>query len=346
MKAIKGRILYNTGDKVLLFKNLAFYSGCVKTGKSALIAQLPVGGIKSLMSRCRLISRLLRMEPRCAGKLDEHKYVVCLLGKLWLVDTLNGELSEIYKNRSGYGLVSFCENNGCLYWGDYGPNPNYEEINIYRLDRDLNVQVVYTFPRGSIRHIHNIIKSSNGFIVMAGDNEPKAGIYQANWDWTEVSPWKNGEQKYRAVVGFPHNGGLLYATDSVETDNYIRFVDADGNERMLAGINGSCIYGTEARDVFLFSTTVEPHEGGGLWGLFSNKLGGGIKSKDVHIIAVAKEDLSSRIVKSYRKDIWPMKLFQYGRAPFAGGQSDNIDGVWCYPIACVGTKGCSELLDI
>jgi hypothetical protein len=346
VKTIKGRILYIKGCHVLLYKNLSFYNVDLNSGATELIASIPVRGVKRLLGKWRLCNRLLRLEPRCVGPLNNHRFVVSILGKLWLVDTEGKNLSLLAELRTGYGLVSFCSNNNGLYWGDYGANPNHDEINIYRIDSNLNINVVYSFSQGSIRHIHTIIKDNDSFIVMAGDNEPEAGIYEANFDWTDVKPWKIGEQKYRAVVGFSYKGGLLYATDSVETENHLWYIEADGTEHELTSINGSCIYGAETKDYFLFSTTVESHEGGGIRRLLSNELGGGIKSKDVHIIAVSKKDLSVRIIKKYKKDIWPMKLFQYGRAPFAGGQTEVTDGVWCYPIACKGTKGQSEYIKL
>lgn len=328
----------------LLFKHQTFYFVHLKSGKTEMIAQLPAEWKKKLFCRIRLVNRLLRMEPRCAGRLDERHFVVNVLGKVWLLDIRANKVTELMKLRQGYSLLNFCEKEECLYWGDYGANPNHEEIKIYRLGKDMNLRVVYRFPAGSIRHIHNIINDGDGFIVLCGDNEPQAGIYRANADWSEVSPLRIGEQKYRAVVGFSHNGGLLYATDSVETENNLRLIEADGTERILTAINGSCIYGGETKDYYLFSTTVEPHEGGGIRRMLSNQLGGGIKSKDVYILAVDKKDFSVHTIKKYKKDIWPMKLFQYGRAPFAGGQTEAIDGVWCYPISCVGTKGKSEYI--
>lgn len=343
---IKGRLLYLSGEQGLLFKNLTLYCVNLENGGTSIISRLPVSGFKGFWGRFRLFNRLLRLEPRCAGKLAEHRYVICLLGKLWLVESREGRLTELYNLRSGYSLLSFCEKQGSLYWGDYGPNPNHNEINIYRLNSKLDIEIVYTFHSKSIRHIHNIINDGNDFIVMTGDNEPQAGIYRANADWTDVKPWKNGEQKYRAVVGFPFKGGFLYATDSVETENHLVFINSEGKEMDLSLINGSCIYGTETKGFFLFSTTVESHEGSGPRKLLSNKLGGGIKSKDVHILAVDKEDLSIRVIMKYKKDFWPMKLFQYGRAPFAGGQEESTLGVWCYPVACVGTKGRSQWITL
>lgn len=346
MNSITGRVLYVTSNsKVLLYKYLSFYLVDIKSHKTEFVARLPAGKKYFYLCRLRLVNRLMRMEPRCTGRLDENRFVVCVMGRVWLLDIRKKSVSILLALSPGLSLLNFCEKDGCLYWGDYGANTNYKEINVYRLGQDLNLKVVYSFPAGSIRHIHNIINDGEGFVILAGDNEPKAGIYRANKDWTIVTPWIIGDQRCRAVVGFFYKGGFLYATDSVETENHLRLIEADGTERVLISINGSCIYGVETKDFYLFSTTVEPHEGGdGIMKFFSNQLGGGIKSKDVQVLAVSKRDLSISIIKQYRKDCLPMKIFQYGRVSFAGGQTGANDGFWCYPIACVGTKGCSEFL--
>jgi hypothetical protein len=232
-----------------------------------------------------------------------------------------------------------------VFWGDYGRNTEHQEVKVYHLGKDHRISVVHTFPAGSVRHIHNIVEDDNGFVLFVGDNETEAGIYKVNKDWSEVKPWKTGQQKYRAVVGYPYNGGVLYATDSVETENHLRFITAEGEEKILAPLNGSCIYGCETKDDYLFSTTVEPHEGGGLKSLFIDSLGGGIKSRDVTIIAFSKKDLTARQVASYRKDGWSMKLFQYGRCIFAGGQ-ENQTVAWGSPVACKKYDGKTIMIEL
>ena len=345
VKSINGRLLYLIGRRGLVFKNMSFIDVDLETGNTSVIVSLPVNAKTRLFSRIRLLNRIMRLEPRCAGRLDEHLFIVNVVGKVWLLDVQKKEVRVLLNLREGFSVLNFCEKDGSVYWGDYGVNPDYDEINIYRLDGDLKLSVVYSFPKGDIRHIHNIIKDSDEFVVLAGDNEPQAGIYRFNSDWSEVKPWKIGQQKYRAVVAFPCNGGLLYATDSVETENHIRFISANGEESILSSLNGSCIYGCETHNDYIFSTTVEPHEGGGKLALFSNKLGGGIKSREVTMVAVSKKDLSVRQVASFKKDGWPMKLFQYGRCIFAEGQ-ENANSVWCSPAACRHYDGKTIRIDI
>ena len=347
MKSIKGRLLYlldtNTG---FLFYRMSFFLVDLATGKKTFVCRMPVGKKTALVSRSRILSRLKRLEPKCAGRLSATEFVVSLLRSIWLVDVEKKTCQRLCDNPDGFSeVINFCSTKDGIYWGDYGRNNQLTRVTAYRLGKDKQISRVHTFEAGTVRHIHNIVEDGDGFLLFVGDNEEKAGIYRVNSDWTEVKPWKTGIQKYRAVVGWPYLGGVLYATDSVETENHIRYISADGTEKELMALNGSCIYGCETKDYYLFSTTVEPHEGGGKLSLLFEELGGGIKSRDVTIVAVSKRDLSVRQVAKYRKDGWPMKLFQYGRCIFAGGQQ-GFNTVWCSPVACKKYDGKTILLKV
>lgn len=347
MKTVKGRLLYlldvHTG---LLFKQMSLFLVDMSTGEEKYICALPVRKKIELLSRCRLLSRLKRLEPKCAGRLSETEFVVSLLRSCWLVDVGKKTCEKLCDNPTGFSeVINFCSVEDGVYWGDYGRNIEHKEVKVYHLDKDRRISVVHSFPAGTVRHIHNIVDRGNGFILFVGDNETKAGVYLVNKEWTEVKPWKTGQQKYRAVIGFPYKGGILYATDSVETENHIRLITAEGADKILTPLNGSCIYGCETKDDYLFSTTVEPHEGGGKLSLIYEKLGSGIMSRDVTIVAVSKKDLTVRQIASFRKDMWPMKIFQYGRCIFAGGQKEATTA-WCSPVACKKYDGLSIELNV
>lgn len=338
MSSIKGRILYLLNDNTgLLFQRMTFFLVDLTTGKKTFVCRMPVGKKTAFLSRTRILSRLKRLEPKCAGRLSATKFVVSLLRSIWIVDVNEKSCTKLCDNPEGFSeVINFCSTEDGVFWGDYGRNNQLTRVTAYRLQLTaygLQLNKVYTFEAGTVRHIHNIVEDGDGFLLFVGDNEAKAGIYRVNSNWTEVKPLKTGQQKYRSVVGWPYQGGVLYATDSVETENHIRYISAEGEEKELAALNGSCIYGCETKDYYLFSTTVEPHEGGGKLSLIFENLGGGIKSRDVTIVAVSKNDLSARQVAKFRKDCWPMKLFQYGRCIFAGGQKDS-NTVWCSPVAC------------
>lgn len=334
-------ILYRDSEYKIDYRHFRFFIENMNDCKRSCRVIVKAGLINRILSYVRLTDRLFRMEPRSLERITEGLFVYSFKNTVSILDVLNKMIVPIQQSRMGFSTVlNFCSDGNNVYWGDYGNNGGYDEVNIYKITKDHIPHIVHSFPKGAVRHIHNVIYDSQNryFWVLCGDNEDNAGIYKANTDWTQVAPFKTGEQKYRAVVGFPHQGGLLYATDSVETENHLRYIEADGKEQVLTPINGSCIYGTEIKDYYIFSTTVESHEGGGLRNMISTELGGGIKSRDVHLVAVRKSDMEVRVIEKYRKDIWPMKIFQYGTMLFPGGQEQN-DDLWFNAMACKGVDG-------
>ena len=348
-KAFRGyQIIYVDSDFLLLYRNFCIYQYVIKNETIRSVCMIPSNGLKNILSRFRLSNRLLRLTPRCCEKLSDCQYVLSLCNKTWVVNISIGTVTAINTERVGFSTpLNLCRCNNKIYWGDYGANPSYESVNIYELNDSLEMKTVYTFQSGAVRHIHNIIFDAelDGFWVLTGDNEKNAGIYKATKDWQTVTPFKTGEQKYRAVVGYPCQGGLIYATDSVEHENFLYYINSQGVESILTTINGSCIYGGETKDYYLFSTTVESPEGGGIKAMLSTRLGGGIKNRNVELLRVDKHTKQISIVTSYIKDCWPMKLLQYGVITIPSGQEcDNA--LWIHPIACRNADGCNIKLKV
>ena len=127
-------------------------------------------------------------------------------------------------------------------------------------------------------------------------------------------------------------------TDSVEHEYFIYYVDSLGRESIVSSINVSCIYGGQVKDYYLFSTTVESPEGRGISALLSTKLGGGIKNRNVELLRVDKHTSDVNTAKVFKKDIWPMKLLQYGVVTIPSGQEYSND-IWIQPIACNKVDG-------
>lgn len=338
------KIIFLEQDKVLLYKNFSFYVKYFDNDGIRRVGRIHCGLIKKLLSKIRLTNRLLRLEPRSTCKVADDMFVCCFLHKIWRIDIIQNQITLLQENRNGWSdPLSFLNAEANIFWGEYGTNHCHEKVNIYRLLQDGRIDIVFSFPCDSIRHIHNIIYDYNNeqFWILTGDNEKQAGIYKADKNWTQVIPIKIGGQKYRTVVAFPYEDGIIYATDSVETENHIYLLTSQNryDPIPLISINGSCIYGTEIKDYYVFSTTVEPPEGRGYTDLFSKKLGNGIKSNEVHLIIIRKTDLTDiRIIRKYEKDCWPMKPFQYGAITFPQKTGDSNE-LWIYPIACKKVDG-------
>lgn len=290
-----------------------------------------------------LFKRLTRQEIRCQCINERNEVFFFKNRNLYMLDPAKKEVKKIYTMDSHQSMplnITTSDGKYVVVWGEYGNNQYRGAVAIYGLTRDQKVKIVYKFAQGKIRHIHNIILDGyGGYIIFTGDNDSHAGIYHANSDFSKVLPLYTGEQQARAVIGFQTNEGLLYAMDSVESLNYIYLMKWDVNEirvienKKLCKINGSCIYGVECKDGYVFSTTVEPTElqRKNLLTLFSAKRGKGILSDDVHIVHVGK-DYKCRVIAEFEKDKLPPRLFQYGAVRFPANQTKG-NGIVIYPWA-------------
>lgn len=327
---MKGKYLYKLDtNRWLRFYNSFFYVG------NELVGKLEIPFFKRIFIKMRLFVRLLRLEPRVIERLTENEFVFCTLHKMWVLNIVDKKIKLLTENRIGWSdPLNICKVGDYIYWGEYGCNQEKDVVNIYRLNSKKEISIVYTFPKNTIRHIHNIIwsPSEQNFYILTGDTEDCAGIYKSDKDWKTVEPILIGNQQYRAVVGFPFKKGIIYVTDSVETPNYI-YVYQDNSLKSLAPFPGSCIYGIETKSYYVFASAVEPPERGGNLSMFTYKLGGGIQDWYSHLIKVKKETLEVEEILKVKKDFLPMKLFQYGTIMFPKGQ-ENRDELLYYIMAC------------
>lgn len=310
------------------------------------ICDVPCSYFIKILSSFRLFVRLLRLEPRCIERLDANRFVLCIFHSFWILNINNKSLNKVFCNRKGWSdPLNLCKVGDSVFWGEYGDNSNRDKVNVYNINKSGRVKIVYSFANGQVRHIHNIIWDdiNKFFYVLTGDTEKFSGIYKATEQWDEVIPVVVGSQQYRSVVAFSYKESLLYATDSVSTPNFIYKLES-GVISKVAKLPGSCIYGCETRSFFIFSTTVEPPEGRSLFSLLSKKLGGGIEDNFSHVFFVNKSDLSVSELFSVKKDIFPMKLFQYGAVMFPKGQEH--DDILSYYVMACKDDGTSNKLNI
>src|SRR5271165_5443303 len=68
---------------------------------------------------------------------------------------------------------------GAVYWGEYFDNAARDEVHIYAsTDAGATWGVAYTFPKGAIRHVHNIVHDPWGTClwVLTGDYDDECRI--------------------------------------------------------------------------------------------------------------------------------------------------------------------------
>ena len=79
--------------------------------------------------------------------------------------------------------------NGAVYWGEYFDNAAREEVHIYAsTDGGSSWSIAYTFPKGAVRHVHNIVHDPWGdcLWILTGDYGNECRILRASYDLRKV----------------------------------------------------------------------------------------------------------------------------------------------------------------
>lgn len=199
--------------------------------------------------------------------------------------------------------------NGSVFWGEYFDNAVRDQVHIYASSDGENWDVAYTFPKGEIRHVHNIVydRWENCLWVLTGDNGDECRILRADCKFSRVETVLEGNQQARAVALVPMQDGLYFSSDTPLEANFIYRLERGGRLSRLAEISSSSIYGCQAGEKIFFSTMVEPSQ----------------VNRDRHVRiygAAAGEQLWPALLE-WEKDSWPMRLFQYGNAVLPDGNN-------------------------
>jgi hypothetical protein len=200
---------------------------------------------------------------------------------------------------------------GAVFWGEYFDNASRDEVHIYvSTDGGTTWNVAYTFPKGAIRHVHNIVHDSWGkcLWLLTGDHGDECRIVRASYDFRQVDVVLQGNQQARAVALVPTESGLYFSSDTPLETNCIYHLDRQENLSQLALLSSSSIYGCRVgRDVF-FSTMVEPST----------------KNTDRSVrIFGGRDGCGWRPLLAWQKDRWPMRFFQYGNAFLPDGENST-----------------------
>jgi hypothetical protein len=200
-----------------------------------------------------------------------------------------------------------------VYWGEYFDNAAREEVYIYAyVDQGQSWSIAHTFPKGAIRHVHNIVHDPWGdcLWILTGDYGDECRILRATCDLSRIEVVLQGKQQARAVAAIPTEDGLYFSSDTPLESNYIYRLDRKGALSQLVPISSSSIYGCRVGSHVFFSTMVEPSEVN--------------RDRNVRIYGadVSKSEPWQPLL-AWQKDIWPMGLFQYGNAFLPGGNNET-----------------------
>jgi hypothetical protein len=326
--------MINEND-LLIYKNGDLFTLNLKTLERIYHCRFPFSFKHDILGRTRISTRLLRTDIRYGIKAGDEEYILIRDKKFYWFNKGANTIeygSDIKRGRRILNIVSIENIENCqdgIYFGEYFGNPQKNEVSIIKLENNCKTQkIMYTFPKGKINHIHNLVPDhdNNCVWILTGDFENAAGIWMAKNGFNDVKPILVGKQNYRACVAFPFKKGLLYATDSPFERNSLNYLYQDGNTwetKRIHELNGPVIYGSsDLNDNFYLSTSVESN--GNTKSKFemltSRKLGDGLKDDFSYLYFCDKECNEIKIVHKQKKDRLPFIPFRFGALVFPSGK--------------------------
>jgi len=306
------RALAWNGETLYAARGYSLYSARMMAAKIEwrLVASYRPQWWRQLSSGQRLSSRLVRDGFHALAITPAGNMVAAVPGAIVTLRSGETEFHISHRVLRGTRPLHIARTpDGGLFWGEYFDNSRRDDVHICSSrDGGESWDIAFTFGKRSIRHVHNITydKWADCLLIFTGDDGGECRILRASTDFTQVQDVVAGGQQARAVAAVIEGDGLYFASDTPFEQNFIYHLDRRGRISRLAEIPGSSIHGCRNRDGIFFSTMAEPSQinTSAAVNLFGSADGG-----------------DWRQFMQWRKDLWPMKLFQYGNAQLPDGEN-------------------------
>jgi hypothetical protein len=265
---------------------------------------------RSITSSSRLASRLFRDGFHALASLSSGHLVGAVPNAIVTLAPGEAEFNLSHKLLRGTRPLHLATTPADhVFWGEYFDNPHRDEVHIYMsADRGGHWDVAYTFPKGTIRHVHNIVYDQweNCFWVLTGDQGSECRILRASCDFKTVDVILSGNQQARSAALVPTCDALYFSSDTPFESNHVYRLDRHEVLSLVTTLNSSSIYGCLVGNAVFFTTMAEPSA----------------INVDRNVSLYGSSDgLQWHRVLQRKKDRWPMGWFQYGNAFLPDGKN-------------------------
>ncbi len=270
------------------------------------------GLLRACSSSVRLSARLLRDGFHALAVLDSGHIVGAVPGRIITLTPGESKFRASHRILRGTRPLHItAAPTGAVVWGEYFDNPERSEVHIYgSTDQAEHWDVAYTFPKGAIRHVHNIAydRWENCYWVLTGDAAPECRILRASLDFRSVEPVLAGSQQTRSAALIPTRDAVYFSSDTPFESNHVYRLDRNRDLAQVAALSGSSIYGCRVGGTVFFSTMVEP---------------GATNPERNACIYGSSNGVNWPRLLQWKKDAWSMRFFQYGNAFLPDGENNS-----------------------
>lgn len=306
------RVLAWAGNELYASRGYEMLRALVRDGQVQwqAIAYLKPKLWRRISCQSRLASRFVRDGFHALTISSSGQLVGAVPGAIVTLKAGEREFSTTHKILRGtrpLHLASTPDNQ--VFFGEYFDNSARDEVRVYASNNGGDTwDVAYVFPKGSIRHIHNIAYDqwADCLWILTGDNGAECRILRASRDLKTIDVVMSGNQQARAVALVITPKGLYFSSDTPLESNHVYHLDRAGKLVALCNLESSSIQGCQVDNAVFFSTMVEP--------------------SDVNLAPQVRL-YGSRLrgpwcaLLSWEKDSLPMRFFQYGNAFLPDGSN-------------------------
>lgn len=300
-------------------------------GKRSLF-DIPLAPTRRPFLASRLSRRASRLDKMNAVfTADRTRVVILYQGQIFVGRLTDESLRKVGRLRQCRNVLhcGVCVSpQGHIFVGEYGHNKARDPVPVWRsADGGDTWQVVYEFPRGSVKHTHGVYHDpfSGRLFIPTGDFAGECFLVEADENFDLVEKHGDGSQIWRPVSLLFEPEHIIWGMDSPLETSHLQIMCR--KERTLQrgqAFPGPVWYSKQLDDgVSLLQSSCEP--------------GPGVQSDAAHLF-VARDNRAWLDVARFRKDRWPMGLFKYGVLAFADGRQVS-DRFALFGEAVVGLDG-------
>ncbi|MCG5548922.1 hypothetical protein [Halorhodospira halochloris] len=310
-----GRVLFVDGERIFASKanKLLETSDSGQTWNEYAI--LPFKFSYKIAVRSNYATRLLRLGVHHLNFFDEGGVAIANRDTFLIKDGTVSSLGSLHGKRP----LTLCSSGDTVHYGEYRSNPERSPVSIYSLDTE-SYRWVRKASLDCVRHIHGVFydRFTSSLWVTTGDTDQESAIWRGDTGLENLVRVVGGSQQLRAVQLLFTENYVYFGSDTPNEVNHIyRINRSDYRIECLARVNGSVFFGTKAGDSLFFSTAVEP------------------STENKHPYAEVWQSDNGydwKIVLRFKKDMLPMKYFQYGQVRFPV-HTEHSERCYCTPFA-------------